>query len=56
MVDIQSPTAEIISRGIYKDRRKIETTGKNIMSASATQVAIINMMKLKHKARAIELI
>jgi len=35
MVDIQSATAEI-RRGIKKDK-KIETTGKNIISASATQ-------------------
>jgi len=35
MVDIQLPTAEI-RRG-KKDRRKIKTTGKNIMSVSATQ-------------------
>jgi len=35
MVDIQSATAEI-TRGIKKDR-KIETTGQNIMPASATQ-------------------
>jgi len=34
MVDIQSPAADI-RRG--KERRKIETTGQNIMSASATQ-------------------
>jgi len=36
MVDIQSATAEI-RRGKEKKERKIETTGKNIMSASASQ-------------------
>ena len=34
-MDIQSPTAEI-RRGIKK-KKKIESTGQNIMSASATQ-------------------
>jgi len=34
MVDIQSPTAEI-RRG-KKERRKIETTGKNIMVCPIT--------------------
>jgi len=35
MVDIQSPTAEI-RRG-KEDRRKIETTGQNIMACPITQ-------------------
>jgi len=36
MVDIQSATAEI-RRGKKEERKKKETTGQNIMSASATQ-------------------
>jgi len=36
MVDIHSATAEI-RRGKKEEERKIETTGQNIISASATQ-------------------
>jgi len=37
MVDIRSPTAEIRQGKKKKERKKNETTGKNIISAAATQ-------------------
>ena len=40
MVDIQSPTAEIRRGNKEEERKKTETTGQNIMSASAMQGAL----------------
>jgi len=52
MADIQSATAEI-TRGKHEDRKKKieETTGQNIMSASATQGGHKNVRVQLHVSR-----